>query len=84
MHSKNVVHRDLKPSNVLIRDFKNFEGIVIIDFGLACDASDLEGLKRKCGTPGFTAPEVFSDKLYMRTDNRNPFALDVFSLGCMF
>ena len=78
--SKGIMHRDLKPENILLDKFGNLK---IIDFGLSdfCNSSDL--FFKKCGSPGYIAPEVF---LY---DAKNPNTLynsrcDVFSAGCIF
>lgn len=58
MHSKNAFHRDLKLENILY-DTKNGE-IKITDFGLSVLANDSKvTFKTKCGTPCYTAPEVF-------------------------
>lgn len=52
------MHRDLKPENVLVRT-KGKLDIVIADFGLATKIKKSENiLFKRCGTPGFVAPEV--------------------------
>ncbi len=57
MHQKGLVHRDLKPENVLIDPKK---GGVLIDFGFTTRESDTSqfGVKYRCGTAGYIAPEV--------------------------
>ncbi len=62
------MHRDLKPENLLLRDKDDSYNIVIADFGLATrfdiDRNDI--LFKRCGTPGFVAPEVlhYDVKIY--------------------
>jgi len=76
---KGVMHRDLKPDNILMD--KN-EKIKVIDFGLATFLDVSEFIFKKCGTPGYIAPEVF------KFDAKNPKTAydgrcDVFSVGCI-
>jgi len=76
---KGVMHRDLKPDNILMD--KN-DKIKIIDFGLATFLDVSEYIFKKCGTPGYIAPEVF------KYDIKNPKTAydghcDVFSVGCI-
>lgn len=56
------MHRDLKPENLLLKSKKTDYDIVIADFGLSAFVSDLNILFKRCGTPGFVAPEVLSYK----------------------
>jgi eukaryotic-like serine/threonine-protein kinase len=71
-HDAGVIHRDLKPSNVLLgRDGR----ILLSDFGIACLADDpVAGVL--AGTPGYMAPELFSDE---PVDAR----ADVWALGAL-
>ena len=59
------MHRDLKPENLLLKEKDNFSDIVIADFGLATyveeDQNDI--VFKRCGTPGFVAPEVLQFKV---------------------
>ena len=61
LHSKNIMHRDLKLDNILIQSIQNLEP-VIADFGLSTfdNYEPSEILFKKCGTPGFVAPEIIN------------------------
>ena len=52
------MHRDLKPENIMLKNKKDIYNIAIIDFGLATKVTDEEYLYKRCGTPGFVAPEI--------------------------
>jgi eukaryotic-like serine/threonine-protein kinase len=60
IHGAGVVHRDLKPSNVLLSYF----GPKVIDFGIAraLDASASTATGKLMGSPGWMAPEQFSQR----------------------
>ncbi|MGN9846021.1 serine/threonine protein kinase [Nonomuraea sp. H19] len=60
IHAAGVVHRDLKPGNIIM----GAQGPVLIDFGIAqvLDATRLTMTGTFLGTPGYTAPEIFSDE----------------------
>ena len=58
------MHRDLKPENLLLRNDNNIYDIVIVDFGLSSftNIKPQEILFKRCGTPGFVAPEILNYK----------------------
>jgi 5'-AMP-activated protein kinase catalytic alpha subunit len=58
MHSHNAVHRDLKPENLL---FDENGTLKVGDFGFSIIPEDIgaDPLYSRCGTPYYTAPEVF-------------------------
>jgi calcium/calmodulin-dependent protein kinase I len=60
MHEKKIMHRDLKPQNILLRSETCDYDLAIGDFGLAThfNIETQAVIYRKCGTPGFVAPEV--------------------------
>mmetsp|Transcript_34634 Transcript_34634/g.69966 ORF Transcript_34634/g.69966 Transcript_34634/m.69966 type:complete len:781 (-) Transcript_34634:3058-5400(-) len=59
IHSYGIVHRDLKPENLLLVDEINDTNIKLGDFGFAKRLADSPGgLRTRCGTPAFVAPEI--------------------------
>lgn len=82
MHSKKIIHRDIKPENLLLRSRQTDHDIVIADFGLAAEYSDPSKVKiKRCGTPGFIAPEILNPK--GDEDKNIPFTekSDIFGVG---
>ena len=87
-NSKSIIHRDLKPDNILVIrrslavGFGNNIEIKIIDFGLAAFTNENRYIYKRCGTPGFAAPEVLntSSKGKVTYDSR----CDVYSIGVIF
>ena len=83
IHKKNIIHRDLKPENVLLRSKNDPFAIVIADFGLSTFiVNDIKKVVfKRCGTPGYVAPEILLYK-----DNQPFYGTnsDIFSVGVMF
>jgi serine/threonine protein kinase len=70
-HERGIIHRDLKPHNIMLN--KRGE-VVIMDFGLAAIADELEGAEARNGTPAYMAPEQLrGDSVTARSD--------IYSLG---
>lgn len=80
IHSKKCVHRDLKPENLLLKTKESHHEIVIADFGLAAFLNE-EILFKRCGTPGFVAPEIL---MYKEEDPFYDEKCDIFSAGVIF
>ncbi|CAD8075069.1 unnamed protein product [Paramecium primaurelia] len=80
LHSKKCIHRDLKPENLLLKEKDNDTDVVIADFGLACFLNE-DILFKRCGTPGFVAPEIL---IYKEGDPFYDEKCDVFSAGVIF
>ncbi|KAL3673171.1 hypothetical protein V7S43_002465 [Phytophthora oleae] len=60
LHECGIVHRDLKPENILLSTPDDNEAVVkVADFGLAKVFAGTN-LKTKCGTWGYSAPEMIS------------------------
>jgi serine/threonine protein kinase len=70
-HAKGVLHRDLKPANVMIDGRGQ---VLIMDFGLAAIADQVEGAEVRNGTPAYMAPEQLAGR---EVTERS----DVYSLG---
>ncbi|XP_075265687.1 myosin light chain kinase A-like [Convolutriloba macropyga] len=74
MHRRGVVHRDLKLENIMLSCPLDHTAIKVIDFGLAtvtgCGRKDVytATLSRRCGTPLYTAPEVFEGRYGCKCD----------------
>lgn len=84
MHSQGIMHRDIKPENLLLRDSSNVYDIVLADFGLSTIINQpIEDiLFKRCGTPGFVAPEILAYK-----EGKSNFyneRCDIFSVGSLF
>lgn len=73
IHGKGIMHRDIKPENLILKDDDEFD-IKLADFGLSEYEDKKEHLFKRCGTPGYVAPEVLEDKKYDRK-------VDIFSSG---
>ncbi|XP_022916993.1 myosin light chain kinase A [Onthophagus taurus] len=78
LHSINIIHRDLKPENILLKkeSDKDDNMIKISDFGLSKMMLDQSFMKTKCGTPYFSAPEIFNPSVTAYGKK-----VDVWSLG---
>lgn len=84
MSDKRVMHRDLKPDNMILKEKNKLESctLKLADFGLATLCDVPEYLFKRCGTPGFVAPEVIN-----APSNENIHyepKCDVFSAGVIF
>jgi serine/threonine protein kinase len=82
MADKNYAHRDLKPSNIMLRKTTDVtvHDVVIVDFGLAAAFDDQNLIYKRCGTPGYIAPEVIAAK-NVEQYYKIPVKSDMFSIG---
>ena len=82
LEDESIYHRDLKPANIMLKQTNKLttEDVVIVDFGLAATSNDNNPIFKRCGTPGYIAPEVIS----MKNDNKLfqiPSKCDIYSTG---
>jgi calcium/calmodulin-dependent protein kinase I len=75
LHQRKICHRDLKPENLLLKEKGDDSQILVADFGFAKYVPD-EGLKTRCGTPAFVAPEILVGDFYNTQ-------ADMWSVGCL-
>jgi len=74
-HARHICHRDLKPENVLLASRTDDTLIKLADLGFAkISQAANELMTTPCGTPGYVAPEVISERPYTA-------ACDMWSLG---
>jgi serine/threonine protein kinase len=81
LHKANILHRDIKPENVLFVDTSYYSPFRLVDYGSAMflDAPEKDPFKdKRIGSPGYTAPEVITNK----PDRYKP-PCDVFALGVL-
>ncbi|CAD8158792.1 unnamed protein product [Paramecium octaurelia] len=78
LHSLNIIHRDIKPENIILNIQEKKIDLKIVDFGLSVELGPNKELK-KCGTPGFVAPEIINLK-----NEKYGLESDIFSVGCVF
>lgn len=58
--SLGYIHRDIKPENIMLKHQTDVspDNIKLCDFGLATHVDVKEYLYKRCGTPGYVAPEI--------------------------
>lgn len=61
IHGHDLIHRDVKAENILL---KALDAPLLADFGLTAAISDREEMRRRCGSPGYVAPEICLGKPY--------------------
>eukprot|EP00928_Gymnodinium_smaydae_P077938 TRINITY_DN6148_c0_g2_i3.p1 TRINITY_DN6148_c0_g2~~TRINITY_DN6148_c0_g2_i3.p1 ORF type:complete len:373 (-),score=61.85 TRINITY_DN6148_c0_g2_i3:424-1542(-) len=61
VHNLRIVHRDVKPDNIAL----GRDGTArLMDFGISAWTFDDLEMLRKCGSPGYMAPEIIDQKSY--------------------
>lgn len=64
-HDLGIIHRDIKPENLLFSSKDPASAIMkVSDFGLARFVTEGNFATTTCGTPGYVAPEILSEKPY--------------------
>jgi len=84
LSDKKIMHRDLKPENMILKEKGELSQatLKLVDFGLATQCDVPEYLFKRCGTPGYVAPEIIN-----APSNENihyTAKCDVFSAGIIF
>ena len=84
LSDKKIMHRDLKPENMILKEKGDLQNatLKLVDFGLATHCEVPEYLFKRCGTPGYVAPEIIN-----APSNENIHyspKCDVFSTGIIF
>lgn len=84
LDDKGVMHRDLKPENMILKDKNDIVNceLKLVDFGLASFCDVKEYLFKRCGTPGYVAPEIINAS--SKGDVKYDSGVDVFSAGIIF
>ena len=60
-----IIAQDIKPENIIIRKKGgDISDIILADFGLSEHLDKKKKLFKRCGTPGYVAPEILADELY--------------------
>ena len=79
-----IAHRDLKPANIILRKSvrPTADDVVLADLGMACNTTDPTLIFKRCGTPGYIAPETISRK-NEESNFQVTAKVDVYSLGCL-
>jgi serine/threonine protein kinase len=82
MAERILTHRDIKPSNIMLRKTHDItcDDVVIVDFGLAASTKEKNLIYKRCGTPGYIAPEVIAAR-NVDVTYEIPEKCDVFSIG---
>ena len=81
LSNNKIIHRDLKLDNLIFTD-KSRKTIKVIDFGFATKYNIDEYIYKKCGTPGFIAPEIINALNGIQTQFSPK--CDIFSMGVIF
>ena len=80
MHTKGVFHRDIKLDNIYVPERRCLPFCILTNFcyseNFRLNESE-QPIYKKCGTPGYVAPEIFKTKMY-------DCKVDIYSLGIVF
>lgn len=84
LHSNDIMHRDLKPENMILKQKGELEEntLKLVDFGLSSYCDMEEYLFKRCGTPGYVAPEIINSS--SKENVKFTPKVDVFSAGIIF
>ena len=60
LHDMGIMHRDIKPENLILKNEETMD-IKLADFGLSETFAKTELIFKRCGTPGYLAPEILNE-----------------------
>ncbi len=78
LHTMHIAHLDLKPENFLLVSSASDSAIKIADFGFADYQKPGDVLREVCGSPGYIAPEIISERAPI---DGYTLAADIWSMG---
>lgn len=82
LDSLRIMHRDLKPENLIFKQKSSTSELALVDFGLGSKVDLEDYMFKRCGTPGFVAPEIINSSSTVFT-KFSP-KCDVYSAGLIF
>lgn len=77
IHQRGVLHKDIKPSNILIKNINGVPFPVLIDFGIAQEATQRDQPQLIFATWGYSSPEQLKNITAAEQS-------DIYSLGVVF
>jgi len=80
LHSNGIAPRDLKPENLISSGYGKDEIVKLTDFGFSKIFLGDSDLKTSVGSPGYAAPELFTDGKYDKSVDMWSFGVIIYVL----